>query len=395
MDILKNTQGLCAHCKGKIPSIVYEKDNQIYMDKNCSKHGKTTVLLEKDVFTYKALMNKKNKKRKIFESFMIAIDHGCNMHCAYCWLPQRKRDDISLKEFEKQVSSFEGQFIRLSGGEPTLRKDIFEMIRICRKYNKISVLVTNGILLADKEYVKKLYEAGLGSVALTINTLNINTYKILNSEDKTFEPKIKAFENLKELGKIPVSLCITLTKGVNEPEIDQLLDFYLENLKTFDAMRLRSSSDAGRILHDKKLYLSELLKMFAKKYGCNYKVLIKENSEADMPCSFNTHTYFYVEDNKPVFLMANKIGFPTPNHAFYLNLMKRIGTIKTLKYLYKIKSGKGIMRQSKLGLRSHPDRHTIEYNEIDRCPHSHLTMDGEKMPLCQAGIYNNIGMVEL
>src|SRR5215218_7712694 len=81
-----------------------------------------------------------------FECVMVDVTHRCNMTCANCYLPNREIPDLDARWFAAILARLpRGTFIRLTGGEATLRPDLPDIIREVRKHGHHPVLLTNGL----------------------------------------------------------------------------------------------------------------------------------------------------------------------------------------------------------------------------------------------------------
>lgn len=136
--------------------------------------------------------------------------------------------------------------IQLSGGEPTMREDLPEIIRLGHEIGfRFIQLNTNGLKLADLDYVMKLKEAGLNSVFLQFDGLNDHVYLNLRGK-KLLDIKLKAIENLKraEIGTI---LVCTIVPGVNESYLYDIIDFGLSHIPTIRGVHFQPVSYFGRV----------------------------------------------------------------------------------------------------------------------------------------------------
>lgn len=136
------------------------------MNKICEEHGEFNILIEKDAGFYKMLMNRHYNKRRInFETLRLPITSKCRLNCHFCFNPY-KNEDRPI-EFLKNIISTQGiKRIKLSGGEPTERKELIELIKYAQSLNKTIILCTNGIKCSDEDYVRKLKNAGLNHVRI-------------------------------------------------------------------------------------------------------------------------------------------------------------------------------------------------------------------------------------
>ena len=111
-----------------------------------------------------------NPEENTFNLLMVDLTHRCNMECANCYLPNRNIPDMDvdkLYEFLKKLPS--RVIVRLIGAEPTIRKDLPEIIKNVRECGHKVSLTTNGLRLSSKNYVNKIKEAGLRMVLISMN----------------------------------------------------------------------------------------------------------------------------------------------------------------------------------------------------------------------------------
>lgn len=136
--------------------------------------------------------------------------------------------------------------IQLSGGEPTLREDLFEIIKMGHEIGfKFIQLNTNGLKLKDLDFVKGLKDAGLDSVFLQFDGLDNSIYRNLRGKD-ILEDKFQAIENLKKLGIGTILVC-TVVPGVNDHSLYEIVRFGTDNIPTIRGVHFQPVSYFGRI----------------------------------------------------------------------------------------------------------------------------------------------------
>lgn len=154
---------------------------------------------------------------------------SCNFSCNFCHkegIEESESVIITPKEIERVVNilnNFGINTIKLTGGEPMLRKDIAEIVeRInCIGSKEIS-LTTNGTNLV--KYAQDLKSRGLNRVNISLHTLNENTFKIITGVNK-LNQTIKAIEASIDANLVPVKINITLLRGINNDEVYDLIEF--------------------------------------------------------------------------------------------------------------------------------------------------------------------------
>lgn len=167
-------------------------------------------------------------KRKLIDQFnrqylylRLSITERCNFKCIYC-LPEGYREqsssspELSLKEIENLTSALVNlgiKKIRLTGGEPTLRKDLLKIIALIkRKGIKDIGITTNGFKL--KNIAKDLKEAGLTSVNISLDSLSPLVFKSITSVNSFSKVMDGVFTALSYFKKVKLN-CVVL-KGIND-----------------------------------------------------------------------------------------------------------------------------------------------------------------------------------
>ena len=140
---------------------------------------------------------------RYFSYLRLSITDLCNFKCKYC-LPEnvnlKKKHYLSVKEIYNLVSAFVDlgiNKIRLTGGEPTVRKDFFEIGKIIAKFSKIRSLVftTNGYKL--NRIVNTLCSIGFTGINVSLDTLSKKKFYIITKRDyfnNVFEGVLLALE---------------------------------------------------------------------------------------------------------------------------------------------------------------------------------------------------------
>ena len=168
---------------------------------------------------------KDNFGRK-FPYIRLSISDVCNFKCGYC-LPngyQKNKGDnrkfLSLDEIErlaKGLSELGVSKIRLTGGEPTIRKDFFEILKILKKKSGIkkTVVTTNGYKL--DQIAEKLVESEIDGINISIDSLNKEVFKKITGHDRLLEI-LKGIEELQKLNFKNIKINAVLLNGINGNE---------------------------------------------------------------------------------------------------------------------------------------------------------------------------------
>ena len=138
----------------------------------------------------------------------IQTTYKCNMQCANCYLGDMLNNDeyadVNIDMFENSIKKLPKRIdIRFIGAEPTMNDNLFEMIKIVKKYKHRPQILTNGLKLGQEDYVIKLKESGLNFLGLSMNGgLDDEMYKIFDN-GKYAKQKMEALENCFKYNILP------------------------------------------------------------------------------------------------------------------------------------------------------------------------------------------------
>lgn len=174
----------------------------------------------------------KDKYERPILSLRITLTNRCNLNCLYCHHDGmvKSQDEMTPDEIYricKIAKTLGVQRVRLSGGEPLLKKDIVEIVEKINSLNfKDISITTNGTLL--KEYAQDLKNAGLDRVNVSLDSLNHEKYEYITKKDYLDKAKAGILESV-AVGLYPVKINMVLMKGINETEVRDMFRFSKEN----------------------------------------------------------------------------------------------------------------------------------------------------------------------
>jgi cyclic pyranopterin phosphate synthase len=188
-----------------------------------------------------------------FPYIRLSISDVCNFKCGYCLPDGYKIDRSDNRKFlnieeigrlAKALSELGVSKIRLTGGEPTVRKDFFEIIKIIKENSGIkkTVMTTNGYRL-DK-IADDIKNSGLDGVNISIDSLNADTFKKITGHDR-LEEILRGIKNLQKLNFKNIKINAVLLKGVNDSEkdFDDWAEFLKNNEIDFRYIELMQTGD--------------------------------------------------------------------------------------------------------------------------------------------------------
>jgi len=188
-----------------------------------------------------------------FPYIRLSITDVCNFKCTYCLpngykkTPGDTRSFMSAEEISrltKALSQLGVCKIRLTGGEPTVRKDFFNILKDMKQNSNIPkvTMTTNGYRL-DK-IAKQLHEAGLDGINISIDSLNRETFKKLTGHDRLNEI-LEGIKILQKLGFKNIKVNAVLLKGINDTheEFEKFGNFIKNNKIDFRFIELMQTGD--------------------------------------------------------------------------------------------------------------------------------------------------------
>jgi 7,8-dihydro-6-hydroxymethylpterin dimethyltransferase len=254
------TISLCPTCLKRVDAKIVFDEGNVYMLKNCPEHGFSKVLIATDVDYYKNIRNY-NKPAEMPLQFntkthygcpydcglcqdheqhscltVVEITDRCNLTCPTCYANSsphygRHRTVEEVERMLDIVVANEGEpdVVQISGGEPTIHPDFFEILDVAkRKPIKHLMVNTNGIRIAkDLEFTKRLasYMPDF-EVYLQFDSFKPQVLQQLRGKDLT-DVRIKALEHLNEVN-LSTTLVVTLQQGLNDDEIGKIVEFALK-----------------------------------------------------------------------------------------------------------------------------------------------------------------------
>lgn len=238
-------QGLCNTCRRLSPARVIHREGKVFLEKLCPECGMTETLISSDAHRYDA-------KHALVSEFpnigcklgcrgcsihrnpnllFVDITNRCNLNCPICINNTPSMGFL----FEPPIEYFQKIFdhfskfdpppsIQLFGGEPTVRKDLFEIIALARERGLSVRVVTNGMKLADEEYCRKLVKTR-ATILIAYDNANPETYRVHRGNARIVERKIQALDNIARIRGGKAVIMSMLAKGFNDQDVPELLDF--------------------------------------------------------------------------------------------------------------------------------------------------------------------------
>ena len=239
--------GVCEKCSKRVPVTHETREGKVYLKLDCPDCGPRENLISSNAARYQ-------EKRDLCR-YDPATARACSLECEACKLPHRPRIvfldltnrcnlncPICLANvpsmgflFEPPVSYFERIFRELAqwqpkprleffGGEPTVRKDMFEIVRAARSHGLPVSVVTNSVALADEEYCKKVCAEKI-DLLLAFDGRDEETYVRMRGTAKAYHKKLQALDNMLKHSKRRHTVVCTVARNLNDKVMPDYFQF--------------------------------------------------------------------------------------------------------------------------------------------------------------------------
>ncbi|TGA99900.1 GTP 3',8-cyclase MoaA [Sporolactobacillus shoreae] len=193
--------------------------------------------------------------RRPLRDLRISVIDRCNFRCRYCmpkeifgpdfpFLPQDQL--LTFDELKRLVQLFVKlgvQKIRITGGEPLLRKDVSKLVFMLRDIDGLKdiAMSTNGVLLP--KYARQLKESGLDRVSVSLDSLDDEKFGFMNGRGTKVKTVLNGIKAAQDAG-LPVKVNMVVQKGINEQDILPLARYFR---KTDCILRFIEYMDVGNV----------------------------------------------------------------------------------------------------------------------------------------------------
>jgi GTP 3',8-cyclase len=207
-------------------------------------------------------------------SLRISVTDRCNLRCDYC-MPQEEyvwleRDELlSFEEIAQLASVFTGvgvNKIRLTGGEPLLRRDLDRLVGLLRQNSQITdlALTTNGVTLA--QHAEALHAAGLRRITVSLDTLGPERFRALTRRDQHARV-VEGIDAAQRAGFSGTKVNAVVIRGFNEDELCDLIEFGREHNVEVRFIEYMDVGGALRWSTNQVYSRQEMLRDLAARYG--------------------------------------------------------------------------------------------------------------------------------
>ena len=273
----RSTESICPVCLATVPAVLLLEGDNVTLAGRCPDHGSWQTCIWRGAPSLEAWGDGiSTAPAQQTCTVVLEVTRRCDLGCPVCFAesgPTSAESDPPLARLTEMLESLyeaEGAVnLQLSGGEPTVREDLPEVIAAARAAGFIFVqLNTNGLRLAAEEgYAEQLRAAGLVSVFLQFDGVTDETYRALRGRPLA-EEKLRVLGRCAEAG-LAVVLVPTVVPGINQHELGSLVRLAAEWPGVVRGLHLQPVSYFGRYPGSPapRLTLPEALSLLEKQTG--------------------------------------------------------------------------------------------------------------------------------
>jgi len=274
-QVISTTESVCPVCLARLPAQRIRQGDDVYLCKTCPEHGDFQTILWRGQPAYTDWVRPKipaypanpftavdrgcpfdcglcADHRQQTCTALLEVTQRCDLRCPYCFAsagesPAPGPDLRQIEGWYRRLLEAGGPYnIQLSGGEPTMRDDLPDIIALGRSLGFSFIqLNTNGLRLGrDADYVKRLKDAGLASVFLQFDGMNDDILQTMRGV-KQLERKRATIARCAD-HDLGVVLVPTLVPGVNTANIGAIIDFALALFPAVRGVHFQPVSYFGR-----------------------------------------------------------------------------------------------------------------------------------------------------
>jgi hypothetical protein len=462
MKDIKTTRSICPECLKAIDATIFEDEGKVFIKKECPEHGAFQEIYWSDYDQYvraekfrydgEGISNPRTEKKngcpydcgicpehKSHTALaIIDVTNRCNLTCPVCFAnaaaagyvyEPTKEQITGMLENLRATKPVPATALQFSGGEPTIRKDLFDLIRKAKELGFSHVEInTNGLRLSQSvDYCRDLKAAGASTIYLQFDGLTPDVYKFIRGVD-LLDIKMKAIENLRAAGFTSSVLVVTLVKGVNDHQLGDIINFAAKNFDAIRCVNVQPVSLCGRLPQTEREKMRITIPDFMKKVEEQTNGTIKASDFFPVPSvaivskaigalkgkrylEFTAHphcgmaTYLFIENGKikTITQLANVEKFfgsmknvytkASEGHKTraYLSLLGSLRYVK-FSFMRKLlpvvtkgdyKSLGDLQRQSLLLSSMHfMDPYNFDLERVQRCLIHYAVPDGRIIPFC-------------
>ena len=348
--LVRHTESICPYCQRLLPAVIVEREDKLYIRKECPEHGEFEDLYFGDAEMYWRFLKYAEEGRgthayvpvsapcpyscglcgmhKNHTALMnLVITNRCNLSCWYCFFYAEKMGYVyepSMEMLRAQIRQLakQGQTmaVQITGGEPTMRDDLADIVRMLKEEGVRHVqLNTDGVGFAELffknldlavEWVRELRQAGVNTVYMSFDGVRPKT----NPKNHWEVPYI--FEVFRRAGMTSVVLVPTVINTVNDHELGDIIRFAAKHMDIVRGVNFQPVSLTGRMRQQEvrryRITIPDAIRRIEEQTNGE----IPREAWFPIPTAAKFAKFIQALTKKPQFTMANHISCGAATYVF-------------------------------------------------------------------------------
>ena len=421
MTRLHATTALCPTCLKELPADVWaDEEGTVWMTRTCPEHGKVETRIWNDGDHYMWLReeafprtrpentipagdpcpfgcgtcSRHGRRGTLLE---IEVTRNCNLHCPVCFASSESGEyDPTFEEIQAMYQVIADAVgtdgaVQLTGGEPTTRDDLMDIIAMGRRMGFWGIEVnTNGLVISSRpDYLEQLAASGVTGIYLSFDGVTGDVYEKTCGRD-ILDVKLRAIERCREVG-IPVVLSVAVVAGLNDGQLGDILRFALENSDVVCGLALQPAFTSGRFdaerawqytagdvisdlvsQSDGLLEVDDVWPLGCSHPICDTGVFLVKDDEADHPSGFYPATRRMTMEE-----YSEGYSPDSPQGSVFLDILYKKGV--------EVRTGLSII------VMNYMDAYSCDVERLRDCSMMVTVPDGRAIPFCSYHLTDDRG----
>ncbi len=346
IELPYKTPSLCPECQKIITAEVYQENGKVMIKKECKEHGEFIDVYWGDVKLFKKAskfardgygIENPNvdgsscpftcglcRIHKSHTALLnIVLTNRCDLACWYCFFYAKKSGYVyepSIDQIREMVRNARNlkpvgcNAVQLTGGEPTLREDLIEIIRVIKEEGIDHIqLNTNGLRLAyENDFAVKVRKAGVNTVYLSFDGVDEDT----NTKNYWEIPRI--LENCRK-AELGIVLVPTVIKGFNDDQLGDIIRFASDNIDIIRGVNFQPVSLTGSMPRKEREKVRITIPDAIKKIEEQTDGEITKEDFYPIPSVTAISHFVEVLTNKPQYKLTNHFACGMATYVFKFN----------------------------------------------------------------------------
>lgn len=397
---LKETWTLCPECLRSVAGRVFQRGDGVYMERDCPEHGTHVALVSSDRRHYH-LRNEVSHPLPILGGCcsggpghktcvaLLELTDACNLNCPVCFAGSPSGGHRSFADLRADLEAFLAtraplEVLQLSGGEPLLHPELLPLLDACKQLPIDHVMInTNGLELLRRHDLAAELAARRPHLELylQLDGLDAESHQALRGADLAAQKQAVLTQIIRH--GLPTTLVCTLAKGINEDQLEPLLNLALRTPQ-IRGITFQPATWAGRFDRScdplSRITLADVVELLARQSGG----IFQADDFHPLPCSNPNCCTFTYAVRRP-----NGQAIPLPRVTRIEDHMDRLSDRMNFNLDDARQCGRADARPEdffRVVIKPFMDAHTYDQDRVDECCVHVIRPGGKAVSFCRFNV---------